>query len=173
MAGAGSKSQIASQPTVRRSVRYNKIALWLIIPKRVNYCFPLDGTFHRNLAMALVLCTGEDSVLLETRRLILRQAGHTVVPAVNSEQVILACKQHPFDVAVIGQSVSPESKRLIASLIRKNCPSAKILELHQAHHGRTLADADSWLEVPAGIPQELAERVTEMAIKKTGKQPGM
>lgn len=121
--------------------------------------------------MALVLCTGADSVLLETRRLILRQAGHTVIPATSKEAVILACKDHAFDVAVIGQSVSPESKRLIASLVRENCPSAKILELHQAHHGRTLADADSWLEVPADVPHELAERVTEMAIKKKGEQP--
>ncbi|MBZ5489458.1 MAG: hypothetical protein LAO76_00830 [Acidobacteriia bacterium] len=120
--------------------------------------------------MALVLCTGPDPVLLETRRLILQQAGHTVVSALNIEQVILACKQHVFDVAVIGQSVSPESKKVIASTVRRNCPSAKILELHQAHHGRTLADADSWLEVPADVPQQLAERIAEMGIKKTGEQ---
>ena len=120
--------------------------------------------------MALVLCTGRDPVLLETRRLILQQAGHTVVPAMSGEQVILACKQHAFDVAVIGQSVSPESKKLIASLVRTHCLSAKILELYPANQGRTLADADSWLEVPADVPQELAERVAEMATKKTGEQ---
>lgn len=117
--------------------------------------------------MALVLCTGADATLLETRRLILRQAGHTVVPATNSEQVILACKQHAFDVAVIGQSVSPESKKLIAFLVRMHCHSAKLLELYAANQGRTLADADSWLEVPADVPQDLAERVTELGIRKT------
>lgn len=116
--------------------------------------------------MALVLCTGADAALLETRRLILRQAGHTVIPATSSEQLIVACKEHAFDVAVIGQSVSRESKKSIAFLVRKHCPTAKILELHPANQGKTLADADSWLEVPADVPEELAEHVTEMATKK-------
>src|SRR5512146_1652312 len=102
--------------------------------------------------MALVLCTGADPALLKTRLLVLQQGGHTAIPAVSSEQVTLACKQHAFDVAVIGQSVSSENKKAIASIVRKHCPSAKILELHEVHLGKTLVDADSWLEVPADVP---------------------
>lgn len=115
--------------------------------------------------MALVLCTGADPVLLETRKLILELAGHTVISATNQNEVIDACKWRTFDVAVIGQSVSLNSKRVLASLVRQHCPLAKILELHTANQSRTVEDADSWLEVPADVPQELAERVDELAGK--------
>jgi hypothetical protein len=113
--------------------------------------------------MALVLCTGVDPVLLETRRLILDQAGHTVVTAMNLRDLTSACENHRFEVAVIGQTVSAAAKRLIASQIRTQCPSARILELYPPYLGRALDDADSWLEVPADVPQQLAARVTELA----------
>jgi hypothetical protein len=113
--------------------------------------------------MALVLCTGSDPTLLETRRMILERAGHIVVHAMNEREVILACKSHSFEVAVIGQSISPDSKRGIARLVRHNCPSARILELFSPHYGKTLEDADSWLEVPTFVPKELGDVVTRLA----------
>lgn len=113
--------------------------------------------------MALVLCTGFDRLLLETRRMILERAGHTVIPATSPQEAAAACKRHQFDVAVMGQSVSSDSKRAIASVIRRFCPSTKILELYQSHQGKAVSDADSWLEVPTGVPQELAEHVSSMA----------
>jgi len=116
--------------------------------------------------VATVLCTGVDRGLVETRRLILEQAGHTVVIAADQAGVINACKQRAIDVAVISQTVPPGSKKIISSLIRQHSSSAKILELHQAHQAKALEDADSWLEVPAGVPQDLADRVTELAAQK-------
>jgi hypothetical protein len=113
--------------------------------------------------MALVLCTGVDPVLIKTRQLILQQAGHEVVTAMEERDVKTACAQRMFDVAVIGQTVSARGKRQIMALIREHCPSAKILELYRFSTGRVLEDADSWLEVPAEVPQELAERVTALA----------
>jgi CheY-like chemotaxis protein len=111
---------------------------------------------------ALVLCTGKDLSLLRTRKLILEKAGHTVVPATDHRDIVAACKKHKFDVAVVGQSISPESKKTVGSLIRQFCPSAKILELYQANSGPTIKDADSWLEVPTDVPQDLAKRVSEL-----------
>ena len=113
--------------------------------------------------MALVLCTGSDPTLLETRRMILERAGHTVVSAMNVSDVTLACKSHRFHVAVIGQSISPDSKRVIAQLVRHNCPSARILELFPPYYGKTLEDADSWLAVPTSVPKELGDVVTQLA----------
>jgi len=113
--------------------------------------------------MAYVLCTGADSVLLETRKLILARAGHTVTAATNEDAVIDACKERNFQIAVIGQSVSPENKKVISSLVRQYCPGAKILELYRPTEGRILADADSWLEVPALVPQDLAMWVACLA----------
>jgi len=64
---------------------------------------------------------------------------------------------------VIGQTVSNRMKRIILSFVKEHCPDVKILELYQPHVGKALEDADSWLEVPADIPSDLAERVTQLA----------
>lgn len=112
---------------------------------------------------AMVLCTGRDPSLLRTRKLILEKAGHTVITATDPRTVAAACQQYRFDVAVLGQSVSPESKRILGGLIRQLCSSVKILELYQANSGPEIQDADSWLEVPTDVPQDLAQRVSELA----------
>ena len=113
--------------------------------------------------MALVLCTGADRVLLETRKLILEQAGHIVISATDRETVIAACQRWAFDVAVIGQSVSSHNKRVISSVIRWYRPTTKVLELHPTYESKALDDADAWLAVPADVPEELAERVGQLA----------
>lgn len=113
--------------------------------------------------MALVLCTGVDPVLITTRKLILQSAGHNVVTAMDEQSVRAACEQQVFDVAVVGQTVSAKAKRQLMALIRRHCPSAKVLELYSFSTGRVLQDADSWMAVPTDIPQDLAERVTAMA----------
>jgi hypothetical protein len=113
--------------------------------------------------MALVLCTGVEKALLQTRKLILEAAGHTVVTVTDEKTLAKACDEHCFDVAVIGQSTGPNSKRRLFNLIRQSCPEAKILELYPPHTGRILDNADSWLCVPVDIPQALADRVAELA----------
>lgn len=118
--------------------------------------------------MALVLCTGVDEALLQTRRLILESAGHRVVSVADEPALIAACEAHSFDVAVIGQTVTSKMKRRVASLVRQHCPAVKILELYQPHLGRTLSNADSWMETPADVPRELADRVDELAKKEPG-----
>jgi hypothetical protein len=100
--------------------------------------------------MALVLCTGVYPVLIKTRKLIFEHAGHTVIPCTDELQLVAACEEHAFDVAVIGQAVSRKVKRHIALLIRQNCPPVKILELYLVYEGRAVDDADSWMEVYSG-----------------------
>jgi DNA-binding NtrC family response regulator len=112
--------------------------------------------------MAKVLCTGWDRSLLETRTLILKSAGHEVHQARSQGEVVSACDQQDFDVAVIGQTVSNRMKRVVFSFVKEHCRDVKVLELYQPHVGKALEDADSWLEVPADIPSDLAERVGEL-----------
>ena len=100
-------------------------------------------------SVARVLCTGADSVLLVTRKLILEHAGHTVPTALGEAAAAAACRDSDFQVVVIGQSISPKDKKVLASLARRYCPSARILELYGPHQSRALEDADAWLEVPA------------------------
>ncbi|HEY2364035.1 MAG TPA: hypothetical protein VGK36_23145 [Candidatus Angelobacter sp.] len=115
--------------------------------------------------MALVLCTGIDPSVVRTRQLILERAGHEVVPVLDEASLIKACQQNKFDVAVVGQTFSPKIKRRIAGVIRECCQGTKMLELYTISTGRILEDADSWLEVLADVPQELAVRVGALAAR--------
>ena len=118
--------------------------------------------------MALVLCTGVNKALLETRRLILERAGHAVVSVTDEPSLLRACQKQSFDVAVIGQSVSHNSKLRLESLIRQHCPEIKILELYPQFSSRVLPDADAALAVPLDVPKDLADRVNELAKQKKG-----
>jgi len=113
--------------------------------------------------VALVLCTGTDDVLITTRKLILEQAGHQAVAARDESELLAACAEHEFDVAVIGQNVSANQKRRINAIVRAHCPESKVLELFSPSMGRILEDADDWLEVPADIPTDLPRRVYQLA----------
>jgi hypothetical protein len=122
--------------------------------------------------MALVLCTGTDQALLNTRRLILERAGHTVVTVMDETGLLAACKIHSFNVAVVGQAVTPKMKRKVSSLIRDNCPDVRVLELYDNHTGRVLDDADAWLMTLGEIPEDLAARVGELARRGKQKERG-
>jgi hypothetical protein len=116
--------------------------------------------------MAVVLCTGWDQGLLDTRTLILRSAGHEVHQARTQSEVTSLCEEHRFHVAVIGQAVSNKMKQILASLIREHCPDVKTLELYYPHEGKALSDADAWLVIPTDVPTELADHVNELANRK-------
>ncbi len=116
--------------------------------------------------MALVLCTGVDPVLMRTRQLILEGAGHTVVPAFDEREIKAVCNQHKFDVAVIGQTISPKVKAHVLDLVREHCPTARILELYPPYVGKSLTEADAWLQMPTDRPEELVEAVNSLAAEK-------
>ena len=116
--------------------------------------------------MALVLCTGSDPAVMATRKLILEQAGHTVVLASNDRQVEKACESHSFDVVVIGQNTSPAVKQRLSRIIREHCRQVKILELHRPYSDKALTDADEWLPMPGDHPETLVDAVAELARNK-------
>jgi hypothetical protein len=116
--------------------------------------------------MALVLCTGSDPVVMKTRQLLLETAGHTVILASDDSQVEKACKSHQFDVAVIGQNVSPAVKQRFFGLVREHCASTRILELLRPFNDRTLDKADASLVMPSETPEQLVELVTALAQKE-------
>jgi CheY-like chemotaxis protein len=112
--------------------------------------------------MALVLSTGNDPVLMKTRQLLLEGAGHTVVPASDEREIRAVCDRQKFDVAVIGQHISPNVKIRVVDLVREHCPDVRILELTLPYASKALKDADAWLEMPSE-PQELVTAVNSLA----------
>lgn len=119
--------------------------------------------------MALVLCTGVDPILMKTRQLILENAGHTVVPASGEHEIKAICSRHKFDVAVIGQSISPKAKVRVLDIVREHCPEARILELTRPYSSRALGDANAWLEMPSE-PEELVTAVNALASEPPKKK---
>jgi hypothetical protein len=101
--------------------------------------------------------------------MILESAGHRVTAVLSEPELIRACAHDRFDIAVIGQGVTPNEKYHVLKLVREHSPRAKVLELYTPTTGKVLEDADDWLEVPANIPLELAERVSALAAKRSGK----
>ena len=115
--------------------------------------------------MACILCAGTSRLLLDTRKLLLERAGHHVVTVTNERSLQAACDIYHFDLVVIGQTLSPKVKRVIASLVRERSRSTKILELYAPHFGPALDDADSWLRVPVDVASEFVNHVNAMVKK--------
>ena len=51
-------------------------------------------------------------------------------------------------------------------LISGTCPGVKILELYPPYTGKILDYADSWLVVPANVPEELSGGIKRVKLKK-------
>ena len=118
-----------------------------------------------SVAVALVLCANTDDALQHSRVLILEQAGHEVISVKGEQELIAACQEHQFEVAVIGQGVPKNEKRRALRLLKQHCPNAKVLELVAPGAGRVLDGANDWLEVPGRAPAELARRVSLLGSK--------
>jgi hypothetical protein len=113
--------------------------------------------------VALVLCTGIDPELLASRKLILEGDGHTVVSTMDQRELEKACAEQNFDIAIIGEAMSPKVKRWASQLIREKCPSSRMLELYPFYAGRSLTDVDAWLAMPREHPEEFKEVVNSLA----------
>lgn len=112
--------------------------------------------------MATVLCTGSNGGITSTRKLILEEAGHTVVAAMSSPEIIAACHDFQFHVAVIGESGHSERSLEWAALIRERCPGVKIVEIYPPQLGASLPSSDARLESP-DVGAKLADRVAELS----------
>jgi len=116
--------------------------------------------------VACVLCVGTDELLMDTRRLLLQRAGHTVVIAADLRIIEAACHERRFDVVVLGDALVPPEKRRVADLVHEVCAGARILELHKVNQRPAVSDADDWMESPAEVPASFAERVSSLAARK-------
>ncbi len=116
--------------------------------------------------MAVVLCTGHDKSLMETRRLLLEADGHKVIPATTELELQQACSQNTFDIAILGQSLPSAEKHKFFEFLQHHCPRTRVLELYTATRARTLSIADGWLQMPLDEPSELANCVAALTKKR-------
>ncbi|HET6934591.1 MAG TPA: hypothetical protein VFI72_07105 [Candidatus Angelobacter sp.] len=109
--------------------------------------------------MALILYAGLDRALMQTRRMILQGAGHKTIGAADENEFVAACQSHSFHIILLSQTLPSVLKLRLSAIARRLRPGAKVLELYASHLGRTIRDADDWLDTPLDSPGELAARI--------------
>lgn len=77
----------------------------------------------------LVLSAGTDSTRLAIRKLMLTDAGYTVVSALGPEEFARQLFDGDFDVVVLCSSLSPEERRQMTALARQHRPSLRVFAL--------------------------------------------
>ena len=120
----------------------------------VIFSLAMEGTRE----MADVLCVGMDDAAMQTRRLILQKAGHSVSQARDLRLVKEACEVKSFSIVILGQALNGSEKRRITDAVLTHCKSAKILELHTSIRP-DVPQADRHLQVSASEPEGLVEAV--------------
>jgi 4-hydroxy-3-methylbut-2-enyl diphosphate reductase IspH len=110
-----------------------------------------------------------DDAAMQTRRLILEKAGHTVSQARDLRRVKQACEANSFSVVILGQALNASEKRRIADVVLTHCKSAKILELHTSITP-DVPEADEHLQVSAIEPENLVEAVNALLRKREGRK---
>jgi CheY-like chemotaxis protein len=76
------------------------------------------------MAQPHILSVGSDPSLLESRRIVLQQAGYTVTTAVGFIEAMQQCRSgRKFDTVIICHSLPQRDKHAIAAAFRANCPS--------------------------------------------------
>jgi CheY-like chemotaxis protein len=106
---------------------------------------------------------------METRRLILERAGHSVTQVRDLREIVAACRNKIFSVVILGQTLPAKEKLRVCEVLRRDCAGAKILELHTSF-APELPSADAHLHVAAGAPEKLVDFVNELVVgrKKRG-----
>ena len=108
---------------------------------------------------------------MQTRRLILERAGHSVTQATDLRRVIAACQRDEFHVALLGQLLGFPEKLRVTDVIRKNCPGAKILELYTSVAPEIPKDADAHLSVNSdNLAEDLTGAVNRLSARKTRRE---
>ena len=105
-----------------------------------------------------VLSISGNDALRVTRHMLLESRGYQVVSVANLRETRNALKSGDFDLVILGISVDGNIKREIASLTRKLCDRAQILELCRI--SPEVADADHHLlSVLSSEPEEFDQTI--------------
>ena len=102
-----------------------------------------------------VLSVSGNDALRVTRHMLLESRGYDVVSAANLRETRNALKTGNFDLVILGVSIDGSVKREMATIARKLCGNAKILELCRI--SPEVADADHHLT--SAEPEEVDQTI--------------
>ena len=101
-----------------------------------------------------ILSVSYDSLLLQTRELLLCREGYSVTSALGFTAAIEHCKSDHFDLFVLGHSIPERDKKELIKVFRTNCPSP-VLALRR--HGEDEPEGADALVYPDDISGFLNE----------------
>jgi len=84
------------------------------------------------VAKKRILSISYDESLLETRRMLLENAGFDVVPALGFTDALVHCEMEKFDLIIIGHTLPRSDKEaLVANIKLKKCGPVLSLRKHE------------------------------------------
>jgi len=113
------------------------------------------------MPVTVVLAVGLDSSLLPGQSSIWQSAGYIVTPTDSIREAIVLIRDGDFDLVLLGNTLPPDSREQLASLIRaigSRTPVISILDCPT--HRDSFADATIRNE-PAGLLQSIGELMAE------------
>jgi CheY-like chemotaxis protein len=119
------------------------------------------------MAAKKILLTSRDPALLETRKMLLADNNYEVFTATNHQEVVDLCKDHSFDLAVLGYTIPAKERKNIANTVHEACGPIPILELHNGPVPRS-KDSENNLQMDAErSPAEFVAKVKQLLKDRT------
>jgi two-component system alkaline phosphatase synthesis response regulator PhoP len=110
----------------------------------------------------LLLCIDDGEIALRVRKLLLTNAGYSVLTALSGEQGLELFKQHPVELVIADQFLSDKTGAEIAQEMKQWKPQVPILIVSAAAEQPTgLEFADGFLSKGEG-PEALLETIARL-----------
>lgn len=118
------------------------------------------------MPLTLILSVCLDPVLLDTRNLILRSAGYTVVPAVSLKEAVDRFRSGDFDLVLLSHTVTEKDQDRLACLIRASGSRIPVVSIASLGCGSHNAFVDATV---GADPDELLAGIREALLNAAGK----
>ncbi len=96
-----------------------------------------------------ILYGESDSEVLDSQAVSIQEAGHQVEKAVGRKGVEEALHREPFDLVILGPTLTKNDRHHLPYMVKKACPEARVLVMHT--DGERHPYVDSSLETGRSI----------------------
>jgi response regulator RpfG family c-di-GMP phosphodiesterase len=124
-----------------------------------------------NTSSKLKILYGEgDSEVLAAQAVTIRQAGYQVTPAEGRQQVQDALRREPFDLVILGPTLTKNDRHHLPYMVKKAQPETQVLVTHTDGEGHHAVDAT--LETGRSMNALLEKIATMYPQQAAGKAAG-